>query len=449
MTVRCHKWDAPSTIDVPTMRALTSSGMPANALTGRHETRIIDHAGRWSNYDVYCRLPASWVATIPPNGGPGGPAVVLRFYTWTQGIRALVSEVQVPTLALDSNGAAGTTERFSGFAFRIRGAPCSKFEITALTLASVLAGAEFTIEAWGTESTPENVGPLLAHANGIKDEPEPTRGSKLLGWDEENERWKAIWMDPATGALVVVGSGGGGSTIVTGTETQQGAGGEKAPTGLDDALAIAGVSYFYTGSGYQQTVGFATSATIAPARLAAAAAGMAISYAHDGADYRRLDAQPLNTEPAGASTYAPWTNVALHAANAGSFLVCTFQSGTRNLNVREAALSLSADSTAADIGTGITKVVKALGAQVGQFDAVNSAGALQYFQLHNKPTPLAPGDVPLHSFAVQPGARVEKGREFFSAAGELFSLGLSWGWSTTAATYTAGAAGETVNVRYV
>lgn len=94
--------------------------------------------------------------------------------------------------------------------------------------------------------------------------------------------------------------------------------------------------------------------------------------------------------------------------------------------------------------TQVTKAnIKASAGMVTGFDVTNENAAARYFQLFNKATAPAGGDVPIYSFKIpagtanNPGTKT-LGRDFFTQAGKYFSTGIGWAVSTTYATFTDG-----------
>lgn len=86
--------------------------------------------------------------------------------------------------------------------------------------------------------------------------------------------------------------------------------------------------------------------------------------------------------------------------------------------------------------------VKASAGNVYAASCHNLNGATRYFQLHNKATAPVGADVPLLVFPVPAGALILLDHMNFTQMGTHFTTGIASGFSTTAATYTAGAAGD-------
>lgn len=107
----------------------------------------------------------------------------------------------------------------------------------------------------------------------------------------------------------------------------------------------------------------------------------------------------------------------------------------------------------ASFGTTVTNVSKASPAIVVAAAVSNTNAALRYFQLFNSATAIAGGAVPVMSFPIAAGSATVPGartidQPFFS--NYVFNVGLAWGISTTAATYTAATpADHTLNLIYI
>lgn len=107
-----------------------------------------------------------------------------------------------------------------------------------------------------------------------------------------------------------------------------------------------------------------------------------------------------------------------------------------------------------DAGSATTLNVKASSGRVRFVRGTNANAAVRYLQLHNSTSTPAASAVPQRWIPVPAGtaaapAVVELGEDFFGEDGERFQTGVAWAWSSTAATYTAGTAGDhTTSVRY-
>lgn len=97
-----------------------------------------------------------------------------------------------------------------------------------------------------------------------------------------------------------------------------------------------------------------------------------------------------------------------------------------------------------NLGTHVTKVVHEGSVDVMAFRCVNKNAAARYLQLFDSTTVPASGAVPTAVFTVPLTSAISVGSEFFSLQGLLFKDGLVWAFSTTEATYTAGAAADQV-----
>jgi hypothetical protein len=85
---------------------------------------------------------------------------------------------------------------------------------------------------------------------------------------------------------------------------------------------------------------------------------------------------------------------------------------------------------------------KASEGQVLGLCCYNANGADRFIQLFNKTTGASAAEVPYMSFVVKAGQQALIGKDFFGENGIHFTLGVTFGFSTTRNTYTAGAAGD-------
>ena len=110
-------------------------------------------------------------------------------------------------------------------------------------------------------------------------------------------------------------------------------------------------------------------------------------------------------------------------------------------------------------GASADQLIKGAAGRVFSAIIENLAGGNRWLQLHNKLAALAPGDVPRVTVKVPANSTVILGSDFFGqqipnagttlAGGTPFSAAIRMGFSTTAATYTAGvAANQNTNVTY-
>jgi hypothetical protein len=92
-----------------------------------------------------------------------------------------------------------------------------------------------------------------------------------------------------------------------------------------------------------------------------------------------------------------------------------------------------------NFGADATKVVSKISeSRVFSLSCHNINAASRYLQLHDTVTALAGTEVPLVSFLVPAGATVIIGTDWFSNEGLRFSVGITFAFSTTEGTYTAG-----------
>jgi hypothetical protein len=103
-------------------------------------------------------------------------------------------------------------------------------------------------------------------------------------------------------------------------------------------------------------------------------------------------------------------------------------------------------------------IVKATPGRVFSATAENVSGPAKFFQLHNKILAPVLGDVPFFTIQVPSSSTAIIGSDFFGVpfafspllGGLFFSVGVSWGWSTTRATYTAApVATQTTHILFV
>ena len=101
-------------------------------------------------------------------------------------------------------------------------------------------------------------------------------------------------------------------------------------------------------------------------------------------------------------------------------------------------------------GTLATALVKGSAGKVYAVSCTNLNGSARYVQLHNTAAALTGGEAPQASFLVEAGAQLVLGAEWFTQHGEGFTTGITWAFSTTENTYTAGAAGDqSSQVRFI
>lgn len=96
------------------------------------------------------------------------------------------------------------------------------------------------------------------------------------------------------------------------------------------------------------------------------------------------------------------------------------------------------------MGANFSAVIKASAGTLHSIGCVNVNSATRYIQFFNKATvPVAGTDIPVLSFPVYGnGGFTALDTTFFGLAGHSFTTGISFGFSTTPFTYTAGAAAD-------
>jgi hypothetical protein len=95
-------------------------------------------------------------------------------------------------------------------------------------------------------------------------------------------------------------------------------------------------------------------------------------------------------------------------------------------------------------GAAVTAIARATPGRVFSCLPVSANAALRYFQLFDRTTALAGGEVPTILIPVPNGyiGPLAFGPELFTVDGTPFFNGIVWGFSTTAATYTAATAAD-------
>lgn len=117
---------------------------------------------------------------------------------------------------------------------------------------------------------------------------------------------------------------------------------------------------------------------------------------------------------------------------------------------RPLAVTTYAPLLFSQLGTDPDVSVKATPGTVFSVSCHNLNAATRFLQLHNKASAPANPDVPLIVIPVPTLACVILDESFFTQNGLFFSVGIAYGFSTTEATYTAGAAADQfAHVRYV
>ena len=95
-----------------------------------------------------------------------------------------------------------------------------------------------------------------------------------------------------------------------------------------------------------------------------------------------------------------------------------------------------------DRGANASATVKASVGRVFSLQCHNENAATRYIQLHNLAAALSGTEVPVISIPIGADENIIIGTEKFTQWGLKFSVGITFGFSTTKDTYTAGTAGE-------
>lgn len=98
-------------------------------------------------------------------------------------------------------------------------------------------------------------------------------------------------------------------------------------------------------------------------------------------------------------------------------------------------------------GTAASAVSKATQGNLFSVHATNKNAAIRYLHLFNRSSVPTLGTAPLFSFEIGAGSSITPataivGSDFFGEDGLYFSTGITWGISTTNATYTAATAAD-------
>lgn len=103
------------------------------------------------------------------------------------------------------------------------------------------------------------------------------------------------------------------------------------------------------------------------------------------------------------------------------------------------------------IGATASAVIKAGTSRLASFSCTNLNANTRYFQIHNRATALSGGETPLISYPVYGNSGLLiVGQEYLGEHGLRLSTGLTFSFSTTALTHTAGTATDAiVEVRFV
>lgn len=110
--------------------------------------------------------------------------------------------------------------------------------------------------------------------------------------------------------------------------------------------------------------------------------------------------------------------------------------------VAKPAVSTYSPDRFKNLGADATKNVKASAGNVFSLTCHNENGADRYLQLHNKASAAANAEVPEFAWLVPAGGQIIVGADFFTAEGLHFAAGITFAFSTTKDSYTAGSAGD-------
>ena len=116
--------------------------------------------------------------------------------------------------------------------------------------------------------------------------------------------------------------------------------------------------------------------------------------------------------------------------------------GVGAMVIKPLAVSTYSPTLFTNFGANATLNVKATPGNVYSVYCNNLNAAVRYLQLHNTATTPAGAAVPLMTFKIPATSTLVLGTDFFSLAGENFSTGIAFAFSTTEGTYTAGAAAD-------
>lgn len=116
--------------------------------------------------------------------------------------------------------------------------------------------------------------------------------------------------------------------------------------------------------------------------------------------------------------------------------------GVGAMVIKPLAVSTYSPTLFTNFGANATLNVKATPGNVYSLYCDNLNAAVRYLQLHNTATTPAGGAVPLMTFKIPATSTLVLGTDFFTLAGENFSTGIAFAFSTTEGTYTAGAAAD-------
>ncbi|BAY64995.1 hypothetical protein NIES22_50960 [Calothrix brevissima NIES-22] len=118
------------------------------------------------------------------------------------------------------------------------------------------------------------------------------------------------------------------------------------------------------------------------------------------------------------------------------------------LAVRDRLMPTSGTSVYSTLGTSAGANIKNTAGTVYNISCTNVNASTRYFQLFDSTS--APSGTPIRSYPVYGnGGFLVIGQDFLGGAGISFNTGITWGFSTTSLTYTAGSATDVITtVRY-
>lgn len=234
------------------------------------------------------------------------------------------------------------------------------------------------------------------------------------GYDEGEQ--SPLSLDLAGNVRVIASGGGpGGATVVVGTDTPA-----DAKANPSDAVRVTSFAEAFNGATWDRVRVVAAGDAVANPSIALASASFLQAF--DGAAWRRL------------------------RANGGGSLR-TLATPPVIGDTDTATSSPLAAGTAGMVG-----VISAARSKLLSLDARCAITLGGWFQLHNKTTAPASTEVPVMAFhiAVNSEGVISLGNDFFNETGRLFTTGISWGFSSTAATFTVAADSPySVNASYI
>ena len=254
------------------------------------------------------------------------------------------------------------------------------------------------------------------------------------------------------GNLRVIGSGGGGAIVVIGNDTPSDA--FVNPTDFVGAWSLQGG---FNGATWDRIRTVTTNAAGIALNVIGAQLGVNCNqiYSPAGASWiPQYGIQPADAiATPGIATNAAgftllWNGTNWNRARCdGSFNLRNIASPPNVADANETSFSALAAGTSGMVG-----VISAVRAKLLGFDARALVALGGWFQLHNKATAPVLADVPVMSFKVKlnTDSEIIIPRGFFGETGRLFTTGISWGFSSTASTFTVAADSPySVNASYV